>query len=64
MYKVLDYFKPAFYLVISVAMLFMKKGACSYKSKTTVRFLKYTMKNGGQTRGIIYDIAEKELVIS
>ncbi len=61
MYKVLDYFKPAFYLVISVAMMFMKKGACSYKSRTTVRFLKYTMENRGQTREIIYDIVERNL---
>lgn len=59
MYKVLDYFKLPFYLVILVVMLFIKKGACSYKSKTTVTFLKYTMKKGGQTRKIIYDIVER-----
>jgi hypothetical protein len=39
----------------------MKKDACLYESKTTVSFLKYTMKKGGQTREIIYDIIERNL---
>jgi hypothetical protein len=42
-------------------LLFMKIVAFIYKSNTTVTFLKYTMKKGGQTRKIIYDIVERNL---